>query len=436
MARKNRTDKNVMESLNLIAESFIPLTGFFYHDGKETMFQTGITRTNCVDCLDRTNTAQFAMGRCALAHQLHKMGFLKSPPRLEFDSDCVAMLESLYEIHGDTLALQYGGSQLVHRIKTYRKIAPWTSSGSDFMQNLSRYYSNTFSDQEKQQSINLFLGHFIPYESHENDEKLWDITNDYQLHNNSPEFWSDEPITKWFSNIIWKNLPNSTSIATKVVKELIRIHTHDLEMIDLYSNYHLTYQLTSLEENIAYQISMFARNFMPTYRTNFSPFDPFKRPSSAAISMTASSNSSNSSSDEFGSSSDEDDVTLNNSMKTSSTVDNRKGLSFPQSHEEMPKSSEEVYGFEVKSPSKESMIKYKNYVKFQKYSQPNDRKTKSIVLESLANYTDSYLQVSEPKVKDETIQKYKNYCNLIINKEYDVNSSSLEILEKYANFIQ
>lgn len=36
--------------------------------------------------------------------------------------------------HGDTLALQYGGSQLVHRIKTYRKTAAWTSQGNDFMQ--------------------------------------------------------------------------------------------------------------------------------------------------------------------------------------------------------------------------------------------------------------------------------------------------------------
>ena len=55
------------------------------------------------------------------------------------------MLEDLYEDHGDTLALQYGGSQLVHRIKGYRKVAPWTSSSKDTMQTLSRYYSNAFA---------------------------------------------------------------------------------------------------------------------------------------------------------------------------------------------------------------------------------------------------------------------------------------------------
>ena len=32
--------------------------------------QHGVVRTNCVDCLDRTNTAQFAIGKCALAFQV------------------------------------------------------------------------------------------------------------------------------------------------------------------------------------------------------------------------------------------------------------------------------------------------------------------------------------------------------------------------------
>ncbi len=34
----------------------------------------GIVRTNCVDCLDRTNTAQFIMGFRAFRHQLYALG--------------------------------------------------------------------------------------------------------------------------------------------------------------------------------------------------------------------------------------------------------------------------------------------------------------------------------------------------------------------------
>lgn len=144
MARKNKGKANVMGHLAEIARNAVMKVGIFlnkpkYHSQKQQTvvgqyrceigtFQTGIVRTNCVDCLDRTNTAQFAIGKCVLGYQLCALGILDSP-NLEFDTDCVRMLESLYEDHGDTLALQYGGSQLVHRIKTYRKTAPWTSQG-------------------------------------------------------------------------------------------------------------------------------------------------------------------------------------------------------------------------------------------------------------------------------------------------------------------
>lgn len=111
MARKSRSGGSVMASLASIAESVVQQTGLFFRDPSTTTAQpstrqTGLVRVNCVDCLDRTNTAQFAIGKCALAHQLCRMDLLRPPPQLEFDSDCITMLESLYEDHGDTLALQ------------------------------------------------------------------------------------------------------------------------------------------------------------------------------------------------------------------------------------------------------------------------------------------------------------------------------------------
>ena len=32
--------------------------------------QNGVVRTNCIDCLDRTNAAQFVIGKCALGYQV------------------------------------------------------------------------------------------------------------------------------------------------------------------------------------------------------------------------------------------------------------------------------------------------------------------------------------------------------------------------------
>lgn len=45
---------------------------------------------------------------------------------------------------GDTIALQYGGSHLVNTMETYRKIGQWTSHSRDMIENMKRYYANSF----------------------------------------------------------------------------------------------------------------------------------------------------------------------------------------------------------------------------------------------------------------------------------------------------
>ncbi|KHJ42770.1 hypothetical protein D918_07052 [Trichuris suis] len=125
------------------------------------MIQRGVPRTNCVDCLDRTNVAQFVAGKAALAYQLYCMGIIEQP-YLNFDHELCRVLEALYDEHGDALAMQYAGSQLVHSIKTYKKTAHLQERSRDVIQTLSRYYSNNFVDFDKQNALNLFLGIFHP----------------------------------------------------------------------------------------------------------------------------------------------------------------------------------------------------------------------------------------------------------------------------------
>lgn len=58
------------------------------------LLQQGILRTNCVDCLDRTNAAQFAIAKRALGHQLHALGLIGSPI-VPFGSDAVDVLNEV-----------------------------------------------------------------------------------------------------------------------------------------------------------------------------------------------------------------------------------------------------------------------------------------------------------------------------------------------------
>ena len=55
---------------------------------------------------------------------------------------CGLIFESFYHQHMDFIVLSV---VFIHRIRTYRKISPWTSHSRDIMQTVSRYYSNAFT---------------------------------------------------------------------------------------------------------------------------------------------------------------------------------------------------------------------------------------------------------------------------------------------------
>ncbi|KAA3682257.1 uncharacterized protein DEA37_0004909 [Paragonimus westermani] len=172
IARVQKSKRLVaLDELRPIVDACVRLTGLFITSGNRSgerrailgikPLQCGLIRVNCVDCLDRTNTAQFVVGRVALAYQLYHLGFLAEPV-IVADSKIDRLLQNMYDEHGDTLALQYGGSQLVHNIDTYKKTHKLSSQSRDFVQTLSRYYSNKFSDWDKQCVTNLFLRTYRP----------------------------------------------------------------------------------------------------------------------------------------------------------------------------------------------------------------------------------------------------------------------------------
>jgi len=165
--------------------------GFFhsgtpFRGGEEVArAQKGVVRTNCIDSLDRTNAAQFVLAKCALGHQLHAMG-MQETPMIGFDQEIVVLLMSMYQDMGNHIALQYAGSHLVNTMQTYSINNAHTiaSHSRDILVTIKRYYSNSFTDAEKQDSINLFLGYYVPWKQAPQDGfHLWELESDYYLHN-------------------------------------------------------------------------------------------------------------------------------------------------------------------------------------------------------------------------------------------------------------
>ncbi|OCF46064.1 polyphosphoinositide phosphatase [Kwoniella heveanensis CBS 569] len=162
--------QDVMGVLEDICEESIQATNFFHGGSSRNevgtgphrdrpLLQHGVLRVNCVDCLDRTNAAQFAIAKRAFGHQLYALGLIGTP-HLPFSCDAVDVLTEMYHDHGDTLAWQYTGSALVNRVDTYRrtKAAQWSSHSRDLLENIRRFYNNSMLDADKQAAINLFLG--------------------------------------------------------------------------------------------------------------------------------------------------------------------------------------------------------------------------------------------------------------------------------------
>lgn len=111
------SQKNAAENSDFSAEG--PLKDNAEDDrnfySKPPKAQKGVLRTNCIDCLDRTNVAQFAYGLTALGHQLYALGFI-DVPKIDLDSPLADELMCFYERMGDTLALQYGGSAAHNKV--------------------------------------------------------------------------------------------------------------------------------------------------------------------------------------------------------------------------------------------------------------------------------------------------------------------------------
>ncbi|KAK4293153.1 hypothetical protein Pmani_034130 [Petrolisthes manimaculis] len=420
--------------------------------------QTGVVRVNCVDCLDRTNTAQFCLGKCALAFQLYVLGVLERPG-LEFDSDCVRMLEEMYEDQGDTLALQYGGSQLVHRIRTYRRTAPWTSQGNDIMQTLSRYYSNTFSDTEKQNAINLFLGVYVPREE---SIPIWELPSDYLLHHSLTRGvrpCHSRSSSQWWDAEVMESLPMPVDETRKTVSLLMPVSPKEPK-VDLYLDHHRPTEFCILSELFSYHMSHSVRDYMPHFTTDESPFSVRRRPgkrqeelsrtqsnSPSSTSLSAPKNpnmtgqASTSSTASSGTSSTESDGSDDEELSVASTASDEDdgesppGLSLlaffpPMKH---------TYGRYLRPPSRSDNTVYKRFEQIYKAtSSPTSKSshnTAPLVLIQRSSFSvDSSVETAPPAVPRLSRDIYHHHVATAITGPHPPHNRDLLMYRKFTSF--
>ncbi|TXG58824.1 hypothetical protein EZV62_016653 [Acer yangbiense] len=141
--------------------------GYFLIDteGNILQEQKGVIRSNCIDCLDRTNVTQSYLAQKSLTLQLQRIGVLTSTECVSMFSEEYAKFRTLWAEQGDEISIEYAGT---HALKgDLVRYGKQTVSGmiKDGMSALSRYYLNNFHDGIRQASclfdaLDLISGHY------------------------------------------------------------------------------------------------------------------------------------------------------------------------------------------------------------------------------------------------------------------------------------
>lgn len=92
-----------VDSLLEALDGHLSRIGYCWIDknGELVLRQSGVVRTNCVDCLDRTNVVQSAIALAVCARQCRRLGLVE--PTDETPDALVGVLQTMWADHGDCI---------------------------------------------------------------------------------------------------------------------------------------------------------------------------------------------------------------------------------------------------------------------------------------------------------------------------------------------
>jgi hypothetical protein len=149
--------------------------------------QEGIFRTNCLDCLDRTNLIQTLISQMAVEAFLGHRGEFATP-------DFWMRHSSLWADNGDALSRIYAGTGALKSSFTRHGKMSLAGAIADARKSATRLYINNFADKGRQNTIDMLLGRLVG----QIPVVLFDPISDYvtvELQKRSSEFSSLEKIT-------------------------------------------------------------------------------------------------------------------------------------------------------------------------------------------------------------------------------------------------
>lgn len=148
--------------------------------------QEGVFRTNCLDCLDRTNLIQTIISQMGIGAFLGHRGERATP-------DFWMRHSSLWADNGDALSRIYAGTGALKSSFTRHGKMSLAGAIADARKSATRLYINNFADKGRQNTIDVLLGRLVG----QTPVHLFDPINDFvtaELAKRVSEYQSAAPI--------------------------------------------------------------------------------------------------------------------------------------------------------------------------------------------------------------------------------------------------
>ncbi|OAD59920.1 Phosphatidylinositide phosphatase SAC2 [Eufriesea mexicana] len=151
--------ENVSILVNALATVLTDM-GYCWRDKQGTIcMQKGVFRVNCIDCLDRTNVVQTALGKAVMEMQFSKLGLI--PPDGTLPTNIKQTFQLLWANNGDIISKQYAGTNALKGDYTRTGERKFTGLMKDGMNSANRYFQQHFMDDIRQAAIDTLLGNPI-----------------------------------------------------------------------------------------------------------------------------------------------------------------------------------------------------------------------------------------------------------------------------------
>lgn len=151
--------------------------------------QEGVFRTNCLDCLDRTNLIQTLISQMAVEAFLGHRGEFAA-------SDFWMRHSSLWADNGDLLSKIYAGTGALKSSFTRHGKMSLAGAVADVRKSVQRIYHNNFVDPSRQITIDMLLGRLVGQAPVHLFDPISDFVS-FELGKRGDEFTSAKSINMW-----------------------------------------------------------------------------------------------------------------------------------------------------------------------------------------------------------------------------------------------